>query len=159
MKLKTALSKVSSKGFTLIELLIVIAILGILAGGLLVAIDPVDKTNAANDARVQSNIDSISRAAESYAVQRNGFFPAATTDLTTSGELRAVPTAPGGYSAYVYTPTPAGCTAGTTCTSFIVTGQLKSKRFVNATPSTPVWRYESTSGKSCAVATVTTACP
>ena len=72
------------KGFTLVELLIVIAILGILAAGLLVAIDPVDKINAANDSRVQRDIASMASAAESYAVVNNGFYPATTADLSSS---------------------------------------------------------------------------
>jgi len=43
------LKKSLKKGFTLIELLIVIAILGLLAVSLIVAIDPVEQINRAND--------------------------------------------------------------------------------------------------------------
>ena len=40
------------KAFTLVELLIVIAIIGILAIGILIALDPVEQTRKASDAIV-----------------------------------------------------------------------------------------------------------
>jgi len=43
-----------SKGFTLIELLIVIAVLGVLAGGVIVAINPLAKINAANMVKAET---------------------------------------------------------------------------------------------------------
>ncbi|MBU4016638.1 prepilin-type N-terminal cleavage/methylation domain-containing protein, partial [Patescibacteria group bacterium] len=43
------------KGFTLIELLIVIAVLGILATGVLIALDPIEQINRGRDSgRVSS---------------------------------------------------------------------------------------------------------
>jgi len=42
------------RGFTLIELLIVIAVLGVLAGGVIVAINPTAKINAANMAKAET---------------------------------------------------------------------------------------------------------
>lgn len=140
-------------GFTLIELLIVIAIIGLLAAGILVLLDPVDKINSANDAKVQSDISGLGRTSENYATQNNAFYPQTAATLVTSGEIRTVPAAPGGYSAYAYGPVPSGCT--TACTSLVITGQLKSKKFT----ATPFWRYESTTGKNCAVASAATACP
>lgn len=150
-----SLNKFSSKGFTLIELLIVIAILGVLAAGILVAIDPVDKISQANDAKVQNDISGAGRAAEAYATTHNGFYPAALADLTTSGELKRTPAAPTGYTAYSVVNTPAGCTTGTTCTGILISGSLKSKRFIGTT----FWNYDSASGKSCAGALATTTCP
>ena len=158
MKIKFVLSKLfSSKGFTLIELLIDIAILGILAAGVLVAIDPVDKINQANDSKVQTDVSSMGRASEAYATIHNGFYPVRLAELVTAGELKRVPVAPAGYSAYAVTMVPNPCASGTTCTDIIITGQLKSKRYTAV--GTPVWRYESSSGKSCTVATAGTACP
>ena len=165
-RIKNLLSKFSSKGFTtfslhergftLIELLIVIAILGILAAGILVAIDPVDKINQGNDAKVQNDASGAGRASEAYATTHNGFYPATLAELVTAGELKRVPVAPAGYSAYAVTMVPNPCTSGTTCTDIIITGQLKSKRYTAV--GTPVWRYESSTGKSCAVLTAATAC-
>lgn len=161
MKIKLALRKFfSSKGFTLIELLIVIAILGILAAGILVAIDPVDKINAANDAKVQNDVSNIGKAGEAYSIVQAGSFPAAIGDLLTYGELKRIPVAPSGYAAYVYTASPAGCTtAAKNCISITVTSQLLSKKYSSAAANTPFWRYESTTGKSCAVLTAGTSCP
>ena len=147
----------SSKGFTLIELLIVIAILGVLAAGILVAIDPVDKINAANDSKVQNDISGAGRASEAYAITHNGFYPATLAELVTSGELKRVPVAPQGYNAYILITLPSPCTSGQNCLDIAIGGQLKSKK--NTSVGTTVWRYESSTGKSCAVATAATACP
>ncbi|KKQ41460.1 MAG: hypothetical protein US59_C0031G0001, partial [Candidatus Levybacteria bacterium GW2011_GWB1_37_8] len=42
------------KGFTLIELLIIVAVLGILAAGIIVVIDPLAKINSANLAKTET---------------------------------------------------------------------------------------------------------
>ena len=165
MKIKSLFSRFSTfnfqlsiqKGFTLIELLIVIAILGILAAGILVAIDPVDKISAANDSKVQNDVSGAGRASEAYAVTHNGFYPAAIADLTTAGELKRDPVAPSGYTAYTVVNIPSPCSAGTTCTGIRLSGQLKSKRFTSV--ATPFWNYDSASGKSCAAVLSTTTCP
>lgn len=158
-KLKS-FSKFASKGFTLIELLIVIAIMGVLAAGILVALDPIDKINAANDAKVQNDVSNMGKAAEAFATSNGGGFPFSTTDLTNYGELKRVPSAPTGYSAYVFTALPNPCTAAAKdCTSVTITSQLKSKKYSATGANTPFWRYESSSGKSCAVLTAATACP
>lgn len=153
------LKKFSSKGFTLIELLVVIAVLGVLATAVLIGIDPVDKINAANDAKVQNDLSGSGRAAEAYATARGGFYPANLGDLVTAGELKSTPAAPSGYSTYAIVNIPSGCTAGVTCTGITITSQLKAKKFTQASPATPFWRFESSTGKSCATTTAATACP
>lgn len=151
----------SSKGFTLIELLIVIAILGVLAAGILVAIDPIDKINAANDAKVQNDISGAGRASEAYATTHNGLYPATLAELVAAGELKRVPVPPPPPSvygsAYVVTMVPSPCNSGTSCTNIIITGSLKSKKYTSL--GTPFWRYESVSGKSCAVSSILNFCP
>lgn len=64
-KLKS-FSKFSSKGFTLIELLIVIAILGILAAVVLVAINPGQRIAAARNSRVKSDLSSMGNQANVF---------------------------------------------------------------------------------------------
>lgn len=151
-----------SKGFTLIELLIVISIIGILAAGILVAVDPVDKINQGNDAKVQNDISAAGRATEAYATLHNGFYPATIAELVAAGELKREPSAPSGYTAYSAVAKPASCVSGTECTSIIIEGQLKSKRYTSVFKKKPIWRYNSSSGASCAMASgssASTACP
>lgn len=66
MKIKSLRNKFSSKGFTLIELLIVIAIIGILAAVILVAINPVAKINSAKDSTVKSDMSQLVNAIAVY---------------------------------------------------------------------------------------------
>lgn len=135
------------KGFTLIELLIVIAILGILAAATLAVLDPVDKIRAGNDSKVQSDITTIAKAAEAYAVANDGDYPTSIADLVASNDLRSTPRPPGGYSAYQFT--------GGGNNDFVVSGELKSEKYT----ATPVFKYSSAEGKSCARANRTAACP
>lgn len=143
-----------SSGFTLIELLVVIAVIGVLAAGVIAAIDPLDKINAANDSRAQSDVGVEASSTEAYATSHSGYYPSSVADLVSSGDLKSALIAPNGYT-YTYTSSPANCTAGTTCTSVVITAPLKSKKFTN----TPFQRYESSTGKTCQVATDATACP
>jgi len=145
MTSKTSQFKNIQKGFTLIELLVVIAIIGVLAVGLIATIDPVDKINAGNDAKVLNDIKNISGAAERYATANNGTYPLNASSLTAAGELKNVPSAPGGYT---YTPS-------YSATGFTMTGSLKSKRYTN----TPLGVYSSSNNKLCAQTTGATACP
>lgn len=149
-----------SKGFTLIELLIVIAVIGVLAAGILVLIDPIDKIAAANDAKVQNDVSGMGRASEAYATVHLGFYPATINALFTSGELKRVPVPPGGYgAAYGIATTPGGCVAGVSCTRVIFGGSLRSKKFTQASPATPFWNFDTSTGKSCATAAIATGCP
>lgn len=162
--MKTTAGQYIQKGFTLVELLIVIAILGILGAGVLVAIDPVDKINSANDAKVQNGVGSIASASEAYAAAHNGSYQATAAELVTYGELKVLPAEPGG-TAYIYAATTSTGTACTTplenCAIFTVTGTIKSKKYTGqATPKTRQ-AYTSNTGKSCqiAIAPAPIACP
>jgi len=96
--MKSALSNLfSSKGFTLIELLIVIAILGVLAAGVLVAIDPVEQLNRARDASRKSSVSQLGRALQAYYTANSAYPPVVgwNTALTTSGEIKVFPANPG----------------------------------------------------------------
>jgi len=85
------------KGFTLIELLIVIAVLGVLAAVVLVAINPFQQLAKSRDAGRQSVTSQLGEATVTYSIQNGGSFPTANatwiTTLQTSGEVSVIPAA------------------------------------------------------------------
>ena len=117
-----------SKGFTLIELLIVIAIMGILAAAVLIAVNPAKRTNQAKDATVKSDIGQIGTGLQAYYVS-TGSYPSdgeGLAKLTGSGDLKTVPTPPQGGQQYKYLTSPGGClgTVATPCTEVAVSNPL-----------------------------------
>lgn len=83
------------KGFTLIELLIVMAILGVLAVVVLVAINPVQQLARTRDAGRKSGVTQMGHALEAYYTARGGTYVAESAtwidDLVTAGELSSAP--------------------------------------------------------------------
>jgi len=97
------------KGFTLVELLIVIAIIGVLAVVVLVAINPVEQLAKTRDSGRISTVTQLGHAMQAYYTSQDAAYPAEATwdvDMTTSGELSTFPSAVS-YGAYGYTD---GCT-------------------------------------------------
>ncbi len=138
------MKKLLTLGFTLIELLIVIAVLGVLAAGVLIAINPLDRVNSAKDSQVQKDITALANAAEQYGAVHEGRYPLNTATMLSSGELKIIPIPPRGYSSYAYVA--ASCDA-IDCASFTLVGDLKSKKYTN--DGYTVFRYDSALGKSC----------
>ncbi len=105
-------NKELQKGFTLIELLIVIAVLGILAAAVLVAINPLEQFARGRDAGRKSTIDQVGHAIQNYYTAQNGQFPPLSGTpgsgwmdaLITAQELKNAPTNTGTGS-YVTTCT------------------------------------------------------
>lgn len=85
------------RGFTLIELLIVIAVIGVLAAVVLIAINPVRRLAQARDAGRKSDVGQIATASQAYYVT-NGRYPTDMNELTASQDLKTnvVPPAPAG---------------------------------------------------------------
>lgn len=94
--LPAAGKKIFSRGFTLIELLIVIAILGILSGGVFIAINPLKRINQAKDSKIKNDVGQLAQALQAYYTTSQ-YYPTALSDLVTSGDLKITPT---GYSYY-----------------------------------------------------------
>lgn len=63
-----------TKGFTLMELLIVIGVLGILAAGLLAAIDPFEQLKKARDSNYRSGAIELLQSVQRYYAN-HGYFP------------------------------------------------------------------------------------
>ena len=72
MRLPNHISSKTS-GFTLIELLIVIGILGILAAGLLAALDPLEQARKARDSNRRSGAEEVANGLERYYANAASF--------------------------------------------------------------------------------------
>ena len=87
------------RGFTLIEILIVIGLIAVLAGVLIVALNPARQFAQARDAQRWNNIDTIMGAVISNLTDNRGTFTCAAGTLPatakTMGDATSVPT--GGY--------------------------------------------------------------
>ncbi|OGD09875.1 hypothetical protein A2395_01325 [Candidatus Amesbacteria bacterium RIFOXYB1_FULL_47_9] len=142
------------KGFTLIELLVVIGVLAVIAAGVVALINPQDKIAQANDSKVINDIGQYATALQSYSAQNNGLYP--DTDyvgmkavVQSTGELTAAPDAPTGYASYEYSTT-SGADAR-------VCGQVKALKYTSQNLNW--WKWDSVSGRACAVSGCADSCP
>jgi type IV pilus assembly protein PilA len=69
----------SRKGFTLLEILLVVGIISILAGIVILAINPTKQLGDTRNAQRRSDVLNILNAAYQYSLDHNGFLPASTT--------------------------------------------------------------------------------
>lgn len=72
-----------TKGFTLLELLVVIGIIGILAGIVIVAINPGRQFAQARNAQRWNDVNAVLNAVHQYAVDNNGTVPSIITATPT----------------------------------------------------------------------------
>ena len=73
----------SQKGFTLIEILLVVAAIAILAGIVIVAINPAKQLGDTRNASRNSAVNSILNAVTQYTIDNNGIFPPTITATAT----------------------------------------------------------------------------
>lgn len=151
-----------AKGFTLIELLIVIAILGILAAAVLIAVNPAKRQNQAKDAQVKSDVGSIATALQAYYTQPGaGSYPTTAQGLAllvSNGDLKQIPTPPSGSSSNYtanYTAYPATCDGTTILCTEASLWALMLDQPLGQTDD--VWCFESITGKAQAL-TASSAC-
>jgi len=151
-----------SKGFTLIELLIVIAILGVLAVVVLVAINPVQQLARARDAGRISTVQQLGHAIESYYASHNGTYPPAATwlnTLVTSGEISQAPAqVTNTLTSYCTGHTNGWCYAADT-DSFVVYSALESNTNLTlggCTAGSAYAAYLSLAGRGCVICGSTT---
>lgn len=152
----------NSKGFTLIELLIVIAILGVLAVVVLLALNPVQQLARTRDAGRISAVTQLGHAIEAYATSNNGTYPAENgtwiQTLVDFGEIGSVPSpinysAPGGAAAcgtnvqngFCYDGSPG--TGGTIVSPAVVFARMESQaQNARCTAPAVAWAVYSTAG-------------
>lgn len=73
------------KGFTLIEVLLVIVIIAILAGIVLIAINPGRQVSQANNAQRSSDVNALLNAIHQYSIDNRGALPTGIT--TTAADI------------------------------------------------------------------------
>jgi general secretion pathway protein G len=103
------------KGFTLVELLIVIGVIGVLAGSLLIIINPTKQLDKSNDSKRRAELKQIQTALELYRADVGsyptvvGTLPSPLTHPTDPSivYLQSVPKDPSGLD-YYYNPIAGG---------------------------------------------------
>lgn len=108
------------KGFTLLEILLVVAAIAILAGIVILALNPAKQLGDTRNAQRRADVNTILNAIYQYAIDRNGTLPSGIT--TTLTEICA------------------SGTATTTCTtgSLIPLNELAwDERYITAIPRDP----------------------
>jgi prepilin-type N-terminal cleavage/methylation domain-containing protein len=137
------------KGFTLVELLIVTVILVVLAGAVLLAIDPTKKIKAAKDTTVKSDMGQLINALQAYYTNPNNgnMYPLTAVGLggLIPNELKSLPQQQTGTAPCPTTPD--GTTSNTNyCYVVDTTGKQAAVWGTLFSTGTAVWCWDSTSG-------------
>lgn len=77
----------SNKGFTLLEVLLVVAAIGILAGIVIVALNPGKQLGDTRNAQRRSDVNALLNSIYQYAIDNNGTLPSGIDSITTSSQV------------------------------------------------------------------------
>lgn len=131
----------NTSGFTLVELLVVIAVLGVLAAGVLVAIDPFEQLQRGRDSGRRSAITELGRGAEKYNTTQTTALTHEVNNswmdkLLNNGDIKVKPVNPNpsGYTACTTNNEEGYCFTSTNG-QFIVFARGESKQLRNEAPA------------------------
>ena len=127
------MQRIKQKGFTLLEVLLVIALIAILAGIVIVAINPGKQLADGRNTQRRSDVNTILNAVYQYTIDNNGALPASVPSIASCS------------TTVLNTATNEVCKTGGTCTSLVDLSVLTaSGKYVVSLPFDP--KSSSTNG-------------
>ena len=78
---------INKKGFTLLEILLVVAAIAILAGIVIIAINPNKQLGETRNAQRRSDVNTVLNAVYQYSIDNNGTMPTGLDEVTTSYQV------------------------------------------------------------------------
>ncbi len=125
------------KAFTLIELLIVVAILAIVAGVVIVALNPATRFQDARDARRLSDVEAILSAVKLNQIDNGGTYNAAISGLTADTDYMIMDGAGCSTEAPTSCNAPPACDVTIAAASGVDLSFLRTTGYLGSIPQSP----------------------